>query len=88
MADMTAPAGLMEHFVDLEDPRSRRSPHGLLELLLTAIGASIGGANSWVSAYILGRVRPIWIGLDGFYLSRTVRSGAIQLEQYKARWIA
>jgi hypothetical protein len=44
---MTAPAGLMEDYVDLEDPRSRRSPHGLLEFWLMATGASIGGANSW-----------------------------------------
>ena len=29
MADMTAPTRLMEHFAELEDPRTRCSPHGL-----------------------------------------------------------
>ena len=61
MADMTAPAGLMEHFVDLEDPRSRRSPHGLLELLLTAIGAIISGADNWVAVTVWGRAKLDWL---------------------------
>ena len=46
MAYTTAPAGLVEHFAELDDPRTRCSPHALLELLLTAIGAVLSGADT------------------------------------------
>jgi hypothetical protein len=37
---------LLEHFAALEDPRTRRSPHDLMEkLLLTAICAVWSGAD-------------------------------------------
>lgn len=61
MADMTAPAGLMEHFADLEDPRTRCSAHDLLELLLTAIGAIISGADNWVAVTVWGRAKLDWL---------------------------
>lgn len=37
---------LLAHFEDLQDPRSRESPHELRELLLTAV---LSGADGWVS---------------------------------------
>lgn len=61
MADMTAPAGLMEHFAELEDPRTRCSPHALLELLLTAIGAILSGADTWVAVSVWGRAKLDWL---------------------------
>lgn len=45
MADMTVQIGLLEHFAELDDPRTRCSPHGLLELLLAAIGAIFSEAD-------------------------------------------
>jgi hypothetical protein len=54
MAEMTASVGLLEHFAELKDPRSRCSPHGLLELLLTAIAAVLSGADNWVAVAALG----------------------------------
>ena len=61
MADRMAPAGLMEHFAELEDPRTRCSPHGLLELLLTAIGAILSGADTWVAVSVWGRAKLNWL---------------------------
>jgi predicted transposase YbfD/YdcC len=61
MADRMAPAGLMEHFADLEDPRTRCSSHGLLELLLTAIGAILSGADNWVAVSVWGRAKLDWL---------------------------
>jgi predicted transposase YbfD/YdcC len=61
MADRMAPAGLMEHFAELEDPRTRCSPHGLLELLLTSIGAILSGADNWVAVSVWGRAKLDWL---------------------------
>ena len=61
MADPIAPTGLMEHFAELEDPRSRCSPHALLELLLTAIGAILSGADTWVAVSVWGRAKLDWL---------------------------
>lgn len=52
---------LLEHFADLEDPRSRQSPHGLMELLLTAICAVLSGADSWVSVVVWGQAKLDWL---------------------------
>jgi predicted transposase YbfD/YdcC len=54
-------AGLLAHFADLEDPRTRRSPHGLLELLLTAICAVLSGADTWVAVALWGRAKLAWL---------------------------
>ena len=53
--------GLLEHFAELEDPRTRCSPHGLLELLLTAIGAVLSGADTWVAVSVWGRAKLDWL---------------------------
>jgi len=61
MAEMTASVGLLEHFAELKDPRSRCSPHGLLELLLTAIAAVLSGADNWVAVAAWGRAKLDWL---------------------------
>jgi predicted transposase YbfD/YdcC len=61
MADKTAQVGLLEHFAELEDPRTRCSPHGLLEWLLTAIGAVLSGADTWVAVSAWGRAKRDWL---------------------------
>jgi len=53
--------GLLEHFAELDDPRTRCSPHGLLELLLTAIGAILSGADNWVAVSVWGRAKLDWL---------------------------
>lgn len=52
---------LLEHFADLEDPRTRRSPHGLMELLLTAICAVLSGADGWAGVALWGRAKLDWL---------------------------
>lgn len=52
---------MMEHFTDLEDPRTRQSPHSLMELLLTAICAVLSGADSWVNVALWGQAKLSWL---------------------------
>ena len=52
---------LLEHFADLEDPRSRQSPHGLMELLLTAVCAVLSGADGWAGVALWGRAKLPWL---------------------------
>jgi predicted transposase YbfD/YdcC len=52
---------MLEHFADLEDPRTRRSPHGLMELLLTAICAVLSGADGWAGVALWGRAKLDWL---------------------------
>jgi len=54
-------AGLLGHFAELDDPRTRRSPHGLTELLLTAICAVLSGADTWVAVALWGRAKLAWL---------------------------
>lgn len=54
-------AGLLGHFAELEDPRTRRSRHGLTELLLTAICAVLSGADTWVAVALWGRAKLAWL---------------------------
>ncbi len=61
MIGEAAPVGLLEHFAELEDPRTRCSPHGLLELLLTAIAAILSGADNWVAVAAWGRAKLDWL---------------------------
>jgi hypothetical protein len=39
---------ILDHFADLEDPRTRESPHRLEEILLVAICGILSGADGWV----------------------------------------
>jgi predicted transposase YbfD/YdcC len=52
---------LLEHFEDLQDPRSRQSPHDLKELLLTTICAVLSGADSWAAVALRGRAKLHWL---------------------------
>lgn len=52
---------LLDHFEDLEDPRSRQSPHALDELLLTAVCAVLSGADSWAAVALWGRAKLGWL---------------------------
>jgi predicted transposase YbfD/YdcC len=52
---------LLEHFEDLQDPRSRQSPHDLKELLLTTICAVLSGADSWAAVALWGRAKLHWL---------------------------
>ena len=51
----------LEHFADLEDPRSRQSPHSLMELLLTAICGVLCGADSWTGVALWGQAKLSWL---------------------------
>lgn len=52
---------MLEHFANLEDPRTRQSPHSLMELLLTAICAVLSGADSWAGVAFWGRAKLSWL---------------------------
>ena len=52
---------ILEHFADLEDPRTRQSPHSLMELLLTAICAVLSGADSWAGVAFWGQAKLSWL---------------------------
>lgn len=58
---MTASRALLDHFDDLVDPRTRKAPHALDELLLTAISAILSGADTWVSVAVWGRAKLDWL---------------------------
>ncbi len=51
----------LEHFADLEDPRSRQSRHELMELLLVAVCAVLGGADGWVDVALWGQSKLDWL---------------------------
>ena len=52
---------LLEHFADLEDPRTRQSMYELQELLLTAICAVLCGADGWAAVSLWGRANLAWL---------------------------
>ena len=57
----TEKGALLEHFGELEDSRTPRSRHGLMELLLTAIGAVRSGADNWAAVALWGRAKLEWL---------------------------
>ncbi len=57
----TGEKGFLGHFAELEDPRSRESPHRLMELLFTAICAVLCGADSWTGVALWGRAKLSWL---------------------------
>jgi len=52
---------LLEHFADLEDPRSRQSFHPLPELLLVAICGVLSGADGWAGIALWGQAKLSWL---------------------------
>ena len=52
---------ILEHFADLEDPRTRESVHRLEEILLVAICGILSGADGWASVALWGQVKLAWL---------------------------
>jgi hypothetical protein len=52
---------LIDHFLDLEDPRiDRRKDHPLINILFIAICAVLGGANGWRSIETFAHAKKQW----------------------------
>lgn len=51
----------LEHFADLEDPRSRQSRHDLSEILLVAVCAVLSGADGWAGVALWGQAKLPWL---------------------------
>ena len=52
---------ILDHFADLEDPRTRASPHRLEEMLLVAICGILSGADGWASVALWGQAKLEWL---------------------------
>lgn len=52
---------ILEHFSNLQDPRTRHLEHPLDELLLTALCAILSGADNWVHVAAWGREKLPWL---------------------------
>ena len=52
---------LLEHFADMEDPRSRQPMHSLEEMLLVAICAVLSGADGWAAVALWGQAKLSWL---------------------------
>lgn len=56
------PAGIGQHFADLDDPRVERSKrHGLTEIITIALCGVICGAESWVEIEQFGNAKREWL---------------------------
>jgi predicted transposase YbfD/YdcC len=54
-------ASIVEHFGELEDPRiERQKQHQLLDVIVIAICAVIGGADDWVAIETFGKAKEWW----------------------------
>jgi hypothetical protein len=51
----------LEHFTDLEDPRSREPLHSLEEILLVAACAVLSGADGWAGVALRGKAKLPWL---------------------------
>ena len=52
---------ILEHFADLEDPRTRESLHRLEEVLLVAICGILSGADGWAGVALWGQTKLPWL---------------------------
>jgi predicted transposase YbfD/YdcC len=60
-APETAETSLVGHFSILEDPRDAlRRRHHLLDMVVIAIAATLGGADGWVDIAQFGRAKEAW----------------------------
>ena len=57
----TQELSILEHFSDLQDPRTRHLEHPLDELLLTALCAILSGADNWMHVADWGREKLAWL---------------------------
>ena len=61
MAEKTG-VSLVEHFVDLEDPRVERTKfHQLSDIIVIAVCALICGADNWVETEKFGHAKRDWL---------------------------
>ena len=51
----------LEHFADLEDPRTRETLHSLEEILLVAVCAVLSGADGWAGVALWGKAKLPWL---------------------------
>lgn len=52
---------IAEHFVDLEDPRmDRTKKHPLIYIVVVALCAAIGGADTWAGIELFGKSERGW----------------------------
>jgi predicted transposase YbfD/YdcC len=52
---------LLEQFSDLTDPRTRRTEHLLIDIVMIAVLAVICGADDWVAVEAFGRSKEEWL---------------------------
>jgi hypothetical protein len=60
---MRAPVSLQEHFATLTDPRCPQAPHSrhlLMDILILAVCAVIGGAEGWEDIEEYGKAQAEW----------------------------
>ncbi len=54
-------ASLIEHLKKVPDPRVKRSRrHELMDILVIALCATLGGANDWVEVVQFGQAKQEW----------------------------
>ena len=53
----TAAASIIDNFSELEDPRRYNRRHLLLDIVVIAICATIGGADDWVDVENFGNAK-------------------------------
>lgn len=53
---------IARHFADLPDPRvDRTKKHGLTDILVIALCATIAGADSWEEVERFGKAKEVWL---------------------------
>jgi len=59
--DMQLPVTLFEHFSGIEDPREEnKRRHLLIDILIIAIAAVLGGADGWAQIELFGKAKEAW----------------------------
>ena len=62
MCDVSAERSMASHFATLEDPRSAtQSRHKLIEMIVIAIVATLGGADGWVGVETFAKGKEAWL---------------------------
>lgn len=61
MENRESQGSIAEHFSDLEDPRRYNRWHYLLDVLVIAICAAVGGADGWGDVALFGRAKEKWL---------------------------
>lgn len=62
MCDVSVERSIARHFAALEDPRSPiQSRHPLIEIIIIAIVATLGGADGWVGVETFAKGKETWL---------------------------